>query len=123
MTAGLETALAAGRAAMERGAWREAAARFDEALALEERPEILEERAWAAWWLCDEEADLRGARARLPGLPRRRTTRAAPRARRAWMAGDYLDYRGEDAVATAGWSARTGCWTGASPAPSSAGWR
>ena len=104
MTAGLETALAAGRAAMERGAWREAAARFDEALALEERPEILEERAWVAWWEADEET-LFATRERAYRLYSAAGDRPSCVRVAAMIAADHLDFRGQDAIAT-GWLER-----------------
>jgi Amidohydrolase len=46
--------LAAGEAALERGAWEEARAAFDRALATGGGPEALEGLATAAWFLDDE---------------------------------------------------------------------
>ena len=94
----------AGRAALARGAWEEARASFEAALAEEESAEALEGLSWAAWWLDDvdacfdarerayrryrEDGDLRGA------------------ARMAlWLSDDYAEFRRQEAVA-GGWFQR-----------------
>jgi ATP/maltotriose-dependent transcriptional regulator MalT len=69
--------LAAGRAALQRAAWAEARAWFDGAVASSDSPEAWEGLSRAAWWQGDEEATM-AARER-----------------------DYLDFRGDDAVASA----------------------
>ena len=94
----------AGRAALARGAWAEARASFEAALAEEETAEALEGLSWATWWLDDvdacfdarerayrryrEDGDLRGA------------------ARMAlWLSDDHSEFRRKEAVA-GGWFQR-----------------
>ena len=45
--------LHAGREALAHGAWEQARASFDAALALDDSAEAWEGRSWAAWWLDD----------------------------------------------------------------------
>jgi LuxR family transcriptional regulator, maltose regulon positive regulatory protein len=94
----------AGRAALARGAWAEARASFEAALAEEETAEALEGLSWAAWWLDDvdacfdarerayrryrEDGDLRGA-ARLA----------------LWLSDDHAEFRRQEAV-SGGWFQR-----------------
>ena len=97
-------ALSAGRAALARGAWEEARVSFAEALAVEESGEALEGLSWAAWWVDDVEAcfDLRERayrRYREAG-----DLRGAARLA-LWLGDDYLEFRGEHAVAS-GWTQR-----------------
>lgn len=97
-------ALSAGRAALARGAWEQARASFAAALAAEETAEALEGLSWAAWWVDDVEAcfDLRERayrRYREAG-DRRGAARLA-----LWLGDDYLEFRGEAAVA-GGWTRR-----------------
>jgi hypothetical protein len=54
----VDEALAAGRAALARGAWREARFRYEEALAQAVSTEAWEGLSWAAWWLEDVPACL-----------------------------------------------------------------
>ncbi len=93
-------ALSAGRAALAKGAWEEARACF----AGDESGEALEGLSWAAWWLDDVEAcfDLRERayrRYREAG-----DLRGAARLA-LWLGDDYLEFRGEHAVA-GGWTQR-----------------
>jgi ATP/maltotriose-dependent transcriptional regulator MalT len=97
-------ALSAGRAALARGAWEEARACFSAALAEAETGEALEGLSWAAWWVDDVEAcfDLRERayrRYREAG-----DLRGAARLA-LWLGDDYLEFRGEPAVA-GGWTQR-----------------
>jgi ATP/maltotriose-dependent transcriptional regulator MalT len=92
--------LAAGRAALERAAWDEARAIFDAAVADGGSAPAWEGLGQAAWWQGDEEATFT-ARERAFRL-----YRAAGEVRRAawmamWIASDYFDFRGDDAVAAA----------------------
>ena len=92
--------LAAGRAALERAAWDEARAFFEEATADGGSAEAWERLGQAAWWQGDEEATF-AARERAFRL-----YRAAGDVQRAawvamWIASDYFDFRGDDAVAAA----------------------
>ena len=75
--------LRAGRAALARGAWAEARASFEAALAEEETAEALEGLSWAAWWLDDVDACF-DARERAYRAIARRATCAAPR---GWRCG------------------------------------
>ena len=98
-------ALAAGRDALRRGAWEEARQRFEAALAAGDRPDAWEGLGWAGWWLSDAELTIR---AREQGYRAFRAAGDASGAGRvaAWLAADYLEFRGEDAVA-GGWLERS----------------
>jgi ATP/maltotriose-dependent transcriptional regulator MalT len=92
--------LAAGRAALERAAWEEARAFFEEATAGGGAAAAWDGLAQATWWQGDEEATF-AARERAFRL-----YREAGDVRRAawvamWIASDYFDFRGDDAVAAA----------------------
>jgi LuxR family transcriptional regulator, maltose regulon positive regulatory protein len=96
--------IAAGEAALERGAWEEARAAFERALANAEAPEALEGLATAAWFL-DEVPLVFDARERAYALYRE-AGRATDAARIAIaLAWDYRIFRGEPAVGD-GWLAR-----------------
>ena len=97
-------ALSAGRAALARGAWEQARLAYAEALACEDSPAALEGLSWAAWWLDEVEAcfDLRERAYRSyreAGDPRGAARLAL------WLGDDYLEFRGEQAVAN-GWTRR-----------------
>ena len=97
-------ALAAGEAALERGAWEEARAAFERALAAAAGPEALEGLATAAWFL-DEVPLVFDARERAYATYRE-AGRATDAARIAIaLAWDYRIFRGEAAVGN-GWLAR-----------------
>ena len=92
--------LAAGRAALERAAWDEARAIFEEATADGGTAEAWDGLSRAAWWQGDEEATLaareRAYRAyRDAGDPRRAARMAM------WLGSDHLDFRGDHALAEA----------------------
>ena len=92
--------LAAGRAALERADWDEARTIFEKATADGGSAEAWEGLGQAAWWQGDEETTFT-ARERAFRL-----YRAAGDVRRAawaamWIASDYFDFRGDDAVAAA----------------------
>jgi LuxR family maltose regulon positive regulatory protein len=96
--------LAAGEAALERGAWEEARAAFERALATGAGPEALEGLATAAWFL-DDAPVVFDARERAFAAYRdagRATDAARVAIALAW---DYRIFRGEAAVAD-GWLAR-----------------
>lgn len=97
----------AGSAALLRGAWDEARASFEQALAARESPEALEGLGVAAWWL--DLADLVFAsreRAYTLYLDRGDADGRAAAARVAvWIAWDTWAFRGEHAVAS-GWLQR-----------------
>lgn len=96
--------LEAGHEALARGAWKEARARFEAALAEEETPEALEGLSWSAWWLDDAEAVFD---ARERAFRQYRNRGDAPGAGRMaiWLAVDHLDFHGALAV-TSGWLQR-----------------
>lgn len=96
-----EPALEAGRAALAAGAWDDALAAFQAALAVREDPAALEGLGLAAWW-SDRTAMVFDSRERAYRLYRERgDTRAAARVA-VWLAWDYSAFRGEGAVAR-GW--------------------
>jgi LuxR family transcriptional regulator, maltose regulon positive regulatory protein len=96
--------VAAGRAALSRGSWSEARARFLGALGVRESPAALEGLSWTAWWLDDVEGCLD---ARVRAYHRYREEGEARSAARMalWLGDDHLEFRGEEAVA-GGWFAR-----------------
>lgn len=96
--------LETGRHALSRGAWDEARESFEAALRERETPEALEGLSWAAWWLND--ADTTFATRESAFRLYRKGGDARGAARMAiWLAADYLDFRGEAAVAN-GWRER-----------------
>jgi DNA-binding CsgD family transcriptional regulator len=97
-------ALATGNQALRRGAWEEARERFEAALAAEETAEALEGLGWAGWWLHDADLTMR-ARERAYRAFRAVGDRAGAGRVAAWLAADFLEFRGEDAVAR-GWLER-----------------
>jgi LuxR family maltose regulon positive regulatory protein len=99
-----ERSMAIGHEALSRGAWEEARAAFERALAIEEVPEALEGLGMSAWWL-DDAATVFGARERAYQLYRKRgDARGAGRVAMT-LADDYFHFRGE-AVVAKGWHAR-----------------
>jgi LuxR family maltose regulon positive regulatory protein len=98
-------ALAAGSDALRRGAWEEARARFEAALENEETGEAWEGLGWAGWWLHDPDLTMR-ARECAYRAHRGAGDRAGNGRVAAWLASDYLEFRGEDAVAR-GWLERS----------------
>jgi ATP/maltotriose-dependent transcriptional regulator MalT len=98
--ASAEELLAAGRAALAGAEWGEARARFEEAAAAEDSPEAWEGLSRAAWWEGDQEATFAARERAYRGY--RRVGDLCGAARMAmWVASDYLDFRGDDAVAVA----------------------
>ena len=94
----------AGAEALARGAWPEARAAYDAALAARASPEAFEGRGLAAWWLdlADEVFDSREHAYR---LYRERDDKRAAARMAVWLAWDYWAFRGEHAVAS-GWLQR-----------------
>lgn len=92
--------LVAGETALAAGSWEDAFARFAEAAEAAETPEAWEGASRAAWWLGDQEATL-AARERAYRAYRE-TSDACGAARMAmWLSSDHLDFRGDDAMASA----------------------
>jgi DNA-binding CsgD family transcriptional regulator/exonuclease VII small subunit len=104
MVASVATELAAGRAALHRGAWGDARSRFAAVLARAEHAEAYEGLAWAAWWLNDIDAVF-SARERAYQLFRGGGDSLSAARVATWIASDHLDLRGDDAVAR-GWLRR-----------------
>jgi ATP/maltotriose-dependent transcriptional regulator MalT len=94
----------AGRDALARGAWLDAKAAFEGALARRESPEALEGLGTAAWWL-DHGDSIFETRERAYSLYRRRGDNASAARMATWIAWDYAAFRGETAVAS-GWLRR-----------------
>jgi LuxR family maltose regulon positive regulatory protein len=97
-------AAGAGRAALSRGDWAEAEARFSEALADGETGEALEGLSWAHWWVEDVAACLE-ARERAYRLYRKTGDMRGAARMALWLSDDHVQFRGEVAVAS-GWSQR-----------------
>ncbi len=99
VAAGAGDALAAGQAALDRGDWSQARVSFEEAVSTDVA-QAWEGLSRAAWWQGDQEATF-GARERaFRGYRAVGDVRGAARMA-GWIAADHLDFRGEDAVATA----------------------
>jgi ATP/maltotriose-dependent transcriptional regulator MalT len=96
--------LRAGREALSQGAWEEARAAFEQALAIEETPEILEQLGLAAWWLNDATMTFHGRERAFQLYRAQGDSRSAARVA-CWIAVDCIEYRGEHAVAN-GWLQR-----------------
>ena len=73
-------------------------------LAREETPEALEGLSWASWWLSDAPATF-DSRERAYRLYRARDDRRGAARLALWIASDYVDFRGELAIAN-GWRQR-----------------
>ena len=99
-----EVLIEAGQAALAKGSWEEARARFTAALEGGERPEALEGLGLAAWWLDDGAMTLDARERAYRGY--REQDDALGAARMAiWLTWDYLAFRAEFAVAS-GWLER-----------------
>lgn len=99
-----EQLLAAGWDALRGGDWREARGCFEAALASRESPEALEGLGWAAYCLDDDPLTFE-ARERAFRLYRQRGDDQSAARVAAWLAADWLEFRGEQAVAN-GWLRR-----------------
>lgn len=96
--------LAAGTAALERGAWDEARSHLQASLAERETPQALEQLGLAAWWL-DDAALTFDARERAFRLYRDQGDALGAARVALWLTWDYLAFRGDSAVAS-GWLER-----------------
>ncbi len=107
---GVDEALAAGDAALARGAWDDARASFEEVVRTTEgdvahaTAEALEGLSWAAWWLEDVEACLDARERAYLAYRDRGEVRGAARMA-LWLSDDHMEFRGAGAVA-GGWLAR-----------------
>jgi len=99
-----EDYLTIGRSALAVGAWEQARETLELAAQEEESAEVFEELAWAYWWLNDMahvfEFREKAHRSFLEKNDKRGASRTA-----SWMGLDYLEYKGEFAIAN-GWFQR-----------------
>jgi len=97
--------LDAGRAALSRGDWGAARDHLRAAVAADaSNPAAWEDLAWAAWWLSDAPTVF-DARPRAFRLYRAAGDAGAAARVAAWLAADFREFRGEDAVGR-GWLVR-----------------
>ena len=96
--------LAAGWAALGRGAWEEARVSFEAAISASATAEALEGLGWAAWWGNDEAVTF-DARERAYALYREAEDRRAAARVATSIGTDHTDFHGELAVAQ-GWLGR-----------------
>src|SRR5215211_1112491 len=92
--------LDAGRTALKRAEWTEARAHFEAAIAASDAAAAWDGLSRAAWWLGDQEATF-SARERAFRAYRRDGDSCAAARMAMWLASDHLDFRGDDAVASA----------------------
>jgi DNA-binding NarL/FixJ family response regulator len=95
---------AAGERELAAGEWARARELFEAALARRESAAALEGLGWAGWWLADEELTL-GARERAYRLHRAAGDAGGAGRVATWLAADYREFRGEEAVGR-GWLER-----------------
>jgi DNA-binding CsgD family transcriptional regulator len=115
-----ERALAAGNESLARGAWEDARTSFEMVLADGESAEAWEGLGWAGWWLHDAELTMR-ARERAFRAFRAAGDPAGAGRVAAWLASDFLEFRGEDAPAR-GWLERGHRMLDALPEREEHGW-
>lgn len=96
--------LSTGQKALQRAAWGEARACFEAAITREETAEAHEALSWACWWLDDFEPVVQAREAAFRLYRRRNDDRGAARMA-IWLASDYSDFRGEQAISS-GWLRR-----------------
>ena len=96
--------LAAGRTALEAGAWQEAQRAFERSLQLEETPEAFEGLGLAAWWLDRADVVFDARERAFRGYRSRGDLVSAARIA-VWLAWDSAAFRGEEGVAK-GWLQR-----------------
>jgi ATP/maltotriose-dependent transcriptional regulator MalT len=97
--------VAAGAAALAEGRWADARARFEAQLAVEESPAAWEGLGWAGYWLHDAELTIRSRERAYQAYRAQGDDRDAGRMA-AWLAADFLEFRGDDAIAS-GWLERS----------------
>jgi ATP/maltotriose-dependent transcriptional regulator MalT len=93
-----------GREALSTGEWEKARSFLEEASKKEESAEVYEELAWACWWLNDASAVL-NYRSKAYNLFIANNDKLGASRTASWLGLDYLDFKGEFAVA-AGWFQR-----------------
>ena len=100
----LDDPVAAGMAALAQGEWAQARAHFQAGLAQGDSAEAWEGLSWAAWWLGDMDLTFKAREAAYRAYRAAGHIQGAARMA-ALVASDFLDFRGEDAVAS-GWLER-----------------
>lgn len=93
-----------GWAALERGAWSEAREAFEDELARDESPELLEGYSWALWWLNLGDPALAARERAYNAYRQSGDARGAARVA-TWLASDVIDFRCDTAVSN-GWLRR-----------------
>ena len=96
--------VAAGRDALSRGAWADAREAFEAALQADESGQAWEGLGWASYWLHDAELTLGSRQRAYQAYRGQGDVRGAGRVA-AWLAADFLEFRGDDAIAS-GWLER-----------------
>src|SRR5688572_14996862 len=112
--------LAAGLRALADGSWDEARASFEHALAEDPTPEAWDGLGWTGWWQADEALTLR-AREQAYRLFRARGDDGDAGRVAAWLAADYREFRGDEAVAR-GWLVRAHRLLDGRPESADHGW-
>ncbi len=114
------TRIGAAREALARGDWETAREAFEAVLAIDDLPEAWEGLGWAGWWLADEALTLRARESAYRGYREACDPRSAGRVA-AFLANDYREMRGEDAVGL-GWLRRAHRLLDALPESADHGW-
>jgi DNA-binding CsgD family transcriptional regulator len=112
--------VAAARAALVRGAWGEARERFEAAIERSESADVWEGLGWAGWWLGDGALTIR-ARERAYRAFRAVNDAGGAGRMAAFLAADFLEFRGDDAVAS-GWLERAHRLLDGAPESADHGW-
>ncbi|MGZ5338766.1 MAG: LuxR C-terminal-related transcriptional regulator [Thermoleophilaceae bacterium] len=100
----MKDSLAAGGQALSRGDWTDARGQFEGALEAEKSGEAWEGLGWAGWWLADEELTFRARQSAFRAYRDAGDPASAARVA-AWIAADFREFRGEEAVGQ-GWLER-----------------
>lgn len=100
----MKDSLAAGGEALRRGDWTDARGQFEGALEAEKSGEAWEGLGWAGWWLADEELTFRARQNAFRAYRDAGDPASAARVA-AWIAADFREFRGEEAVGQ-GWLER-----------------
>jgi DNA-binding NarL/FixJ family response regulator len=96
--------VAEARDALDGGEWERARELFEAAVAEDDSAEAWEGLGWAGWWLSDEELTFRAREHAYRAFRAGGNAIGAGRVA-AWIAADYREYRGEDAIGR-GWLER-----------------
>jgi DNA-binding NarL/FixJ family response regulator len=100
----LEQSLATGREALTSGDWERARESFEAALEVGESGEAWEGLGWVAWWLHDGDLTFHARESAYRSFRSEGNPAGAARVA-AWLASDFLEFRGE-AAAAGGWLER-----------------